>query len=179
MITAEQDAWINHLSDQESVIIEPYDPSAPQKFAAVKQKVQEVLGTNARVLHRGATSFEISGQNEIDVYVPIPADQMDTAIETLISAFGSPRSRYPNERARFAVYEEGKRVDVFVINETCSGWINATKFDHYLRTHPEMLEQYRLHKEAGHGLSLREYYRRKTEFFNEVCAMADREEQRG
>jgi GrpB-like predicted nucleotidyltransferase (UPF0157 family) len=178
MLTPEQEKWINQLSDQELVVISPYDPSAPQKFEAVKRKIQAALGPDSKVVHRGATSLEISGQNEIDVYVPVPAEQMEVLIPVLTAAIGNPRKVYPNERARFVVVEEGKRVDIFLINESCQGWINGLKFEHYLRTHPDVLEQYCLHKEAGHGLTMREYYRRKTAFFNAVVLLADQEVER-
>lgn len=176
MLTPEQEKWIAHLSDQDQVIILPLDPTAEEKFAVVKAKIQQVLCPETRVEHRGATSLGISGQDEIDVYVPVPESQFDALIEPLTAAFGSPRSRYPGERARFVMLVDGKHVDIFLINENCTGWINGTKFDTYLRAHPAVLEQYRLHKEAGHGLSMREYYRRKTIFFNQVLETAAAEE---
>lgn len=173
MITPDQEKWIAHLSDQDHITILPFDPSTPQKFEAVKRKIQAVLGPETRVDHRGATNLGISGQDEIDVYVPVPDEQFDTLIPILSAAFGSPRSHYPHERARFVVIEEGKHVDIFLINEACPGWLNAIKFENYLKSHPAALEQYRVLKETGHGLSTREYYRRKTEFFNDLVFIAD------
>ena len=175
MLTPDQEKWINQLSDQELVVIQPYDPTSPGKFESVKCKIQAVLGSEAKVVHRGATGLRISGQNEIDAYVPVPSEQFDTLIPVLTAAFGNPRKVFPNDRARFAIYEEGKRVDVFLINQNCPGWINGIKFENYLRTHPKILEQYRILKETGHGLTMKEYYRRKTAFFNEIVAMADQE----
>ncbi len=173
MLTHEQEKWINHLSNQDHIVLAPFDPSTPQKFEAVKQKIQKVLGSETQVVHRGATSLGISGQNEIDIYVPVPENQFEPLIATLLTAFGAPHSHYPHDRARFVVDEAGKHVDIFLVNETSVGWLSGIKFENYLRSHPETLEQYRLLKEAGHGLSSREYYRRKTEFFNEILLIAD------
>lgn len=175
MLTPDQEKWIDQLSDQELVVIQPFDPTSPEKFAAVKCKIQAVLGSEAKVVHRGATSLRISGQNEIDVYVPVPLEQFDTLIPIMTAAFGNPRKFFPNDRARFVIYEEGKRVDVFLINQNSSGWINGIKFENYLRNHPIILEQYRILKETGHGLTMKEYYQRKTAFFNEIVAMANQE----
>lgn len=175
MLTPDQEKWINQLSDDEIVVIQPYDPTSFEKFESVKRKIQIVLGSDAKVIHRGATSLGISGQNEIDVYVPVPPEQFDKFIPVLTTAFGNPRKVYPNDRARFAIYEEGKRVDVFLINQNSPGWINGIKFENYLRKHPDLLEQYRILKETGHGLTIREYYRRKTAFFNEIVAKVDQE----
>jgi GrpB-like predicted nucleotidyltransferase (UPF0157 family) len=175
MLTPNQEKWIAHLSGTDPVAIAPYDPSAPQKFEAVRQKIQAVLGPATRVEHRGATSLGISGQDEIDVYVPVPEDQFDRLLAPLSAAFGSPRSLYPLERARFVLIEAGKHVDIFLINEACQGWLDGLKFEQYLKTHATVLEQYRVLKEAGHGLSTREYYRRKIEFINDILSLAGEE----
>jgi len=84
--------------------------------------------------------------------------------------YGEPRSLYPLERARFVTYEGGKHVDVFVINDARESWTNMHRFESYLRTHPEALDEYRRLKERGAGLSVREYYRIKLEFFNEIVS---------
>jgi GrpB-like predicted nucleotidyltransferase (UPF0157 family) len=173
MLTLDQEKWISHLSDHDHIVIAPFDPSTPQKFEAVKRKIQAVLGPQLNVVHRGATSLGISGQDEIDIYIPVPEDQFEPLIAQLSAAFGTPRSHYPHDRARFVTFEEEKHVDIFLIIETCTSWLNGIKFENYIRYHPETLEQYRLLKEAGHGLSTREYYRRKTEFFNEILLIAN------
>ena len=125
MLTPDQEKWIAHLSDQDQVVILPFDPSTPQKFEVVKRKIQAVLGRDTRVDHRGATNLGISGQDEIDIYIPIPEERFDGLIDPLSVAFGSPRSHYPHERARFVTYEAGKHVDIFLINADSLGWLNA------------------------------------------------------
>jgi GrpB-like predicted nucleotidyltransferase (UPF0157 family) len=178
MLTPEQEIWIEHLSDTDQVTILPYDPAAPQIFAVVQQKIRTVLGPETQVEHRGATRLEISGQDEIDVYVPVAESHFDARLETLAAAFGRPRSHYPRERARFVLIEAGKHVDIFLINAASQSWQNGIKFENFLRAHPDILDQYRLLKEAGHGLSTREYYRRKVPFFNQIVAIANEEAER-
>ena len=175
MLTPDQEKWIAHLSDQDQVVILPFDPSTPQKFEAVKRKIQAVLGPQTRVDHRGATHLGISGQDEIDIYIPVPEDKFEDLIVPLAAAFGGPRSHYPRERTRFVTVEAGKHVDIFLINADSPGWLNAVRFEDYLKSHPEALERYRMLKEAGHGLSTRGYYRQKIEFINHVLAIADLE----
>jgi len=171
MLTPEQEKWIAHLSDEDEITIKPLDESAPEKFEAVKRKIQAVMGPEQRVEHCGSTSLGISGQDEIDVYVPVLDSEMEGWLPVLTAAFGSPRSYYPHDRARFVVIEAGKHVDVFLINEACKSWQNGQRFDRYLRAHPEALEAYRLLKEECSGLSTRAYYRRKTEFYNQILEL--------
>jgi GrpB-like predicted nucleotidyltransferase (UPF0157 family) len=65
------------------------------------------------------------------------------------------------KRARFRADERKKRVDVFLINEESGDWTNCVIFENFLKDHPEWLEKYRILKEKGNGLTVREYYRRK------------------
>lgn len=168
MLTEEQEKWIVHLSDVDKITIIPFDPTAEEKFKKVKEKVQGVLGKKLPVEHHGATSLGISGQDEIDIYIPVPSSEFNSRIRHLRDIFGKPRSLYPLQRARFVTEEDGKHIDVFLINANHNDWGNLNRFESYLRSHPEALEDYRRLKENGDGLSGREYYRRKTEFFNEI-----------
>ncbi len=168
MLTNTQKEWINHLSDEDKIKIVPFDPKARAEFEEVKLLIQSKLGPTVRVEHRGASGFGISGQNEIDIYVPVPESDFDDFVGHISKLFGTPRSYYPLERARFVASRIGKRIDVHLMNENRAGWLNCERFEAYLRTHPEALEEYRLLKESGDGISTREYYRKKLEFINEI-----------
>lgn len=172
MLTAGQEKWIAHLRDDDKVVTKPYDETAPDKFEKVKERIQAVLGKETQIMHCGATALGISGQDEIDIYLPVPPDRFDSLIHPLKEMFGEPRSLYPLERARFVTLEGGKHIDVFLINQECDGWKNGVKFEAYLRTHPEVLEAYRRLKEDGNGLSTREYYRMKIGFINDILLKA-------
>lgn len=173
MITKKQLKWINHLSDIDKIKIVPFDPTAEEKFQKVKQQIKGVLGKDTYVVHRGASSLSISGQDEIDIYIPVPPSQFDLLIEPLKKIFGNPGSQYPLERVHFVTIVDGKHIDVFLINNECEGWINGVKFENYLRSHQDTLKAYRLLKENGDGLSGRKYYRRKIEFFNKILSKSE------
>ena len=173
MLTPDQEKWIAHLSDNDHITIVPFDETAKDKFEAVKMKIQVALGGDIRVEHRGATSLGISGQDEIDVYIPVPEGQFNPMLAPLTTAFSEPRSHYPLERARFVTFEEGKHIDIFLINKSCKAWVDGVKFEDYLKSHRTALNQYRLLKESGQGLSTREYYRHKIEFINDVLSLAN------
>lgn len=172
MLTTEQEKWIDHLRDDDHIVIKPFDPNSIEIFETVKTKIQSNLGNEISVEHRGATSLGISGQDEIDVYIPVAPGKFDALIPILKTSFGEPRSVYPLERARFVRVEKGKHVDIFLINKECDGWKNGVIFDNYLKSHPETLEAYKKLKEEGNGLSTREYYRRKIGFINDILSKA-------
>lgn len=168
MLTSEQEKWIAHLSDTDTISIVPFDETANEKFERVRARIQTELGENVRVEHHGATSLWISGQDEIDVYLPVSQEDFESLVQSLKPTFGEPRSYYPQKRARFVTIEEGKHIDIFPVNEDSDDWKNLLKFETILRNNPAKLEEYKKLKESGDGLSTQEYYRRKLEFINET-----------
>ena len=172
MLTQDQEKWINHLSDKDKIKIVPFNPKSHEEFEKIKLLIQSKIGPTARVEHRGASYLGISGQNEIDIYVPVPKNLFDSFVVKLSELFGEPHRVYPLERARFNVPDNGIRIDIHLVNEEHANWLNSEKFEDYLKTHPEALEEYRLLKEAGDGLSVREYYRQKLEFINDILTRA-------
>ena len=168
MLTLEQEKWIKHLSDTDTISVVPFDVTANEKFELVRARIQKALGDNVRVEHHGATSLGISGQDEIDVYIPVAPENYNAMVESLKPLFGEPRSFYPMRRARFVTAVDGKHIDIFLINKESDDWKDLVKFETILRNDPVKLEEYRKLKEAGNGLSTRKYYRRKIEFIKKI-----------
>lgn len=175
MITKQQKQWLDHLNDQDKVIVKPYDPESEKIFEEVKEKVITCLGNGFEVLHRGASHLKISGQDEIDIYVPVEPNIFDETVTKIKDDFGEPGSLYPLVRARFRIDEYTKHIDVFVINKKDVGWTDSEIFTKYLLSHSNILEEYRQLKEAGRGLSTKTYYTQKIEFINNVLVKAKQE----
>jgi len=178
VLTREQEEWINSLNYADKVVIKPFDPTAESKFQTVKKQIQAELGPGQEVKHRGASSLGISGQDEIDVYVPVKPEEFNGLMPHLEKLFGPPASLHliPLDRVRYVTHVEGKRVDVYLMNKESTSWLNGMRFEKYLITHREILERYRILKEECAGLSTRAYYRRKVEFINAVLELAARED---
>lgn len=174
MLRKDQKEWINHLSDDSKIKIVPFDPSSQEKFEKVKLLIQSKLGHETQIEHRGATSLGISGQDEIDIYIPVLRGDFNKYLKPLTELFGEPRSHYAFGRARYVTSIDGKHVDVFLINKEGSGWTEGLRFENYLKENPQVLEEYRKLKESGDGFSTREYYRRKIEFINDILEKVEK-----
>jgi GrpB-like predicted nucleotidyltransferase (UPF0157 family) len=170
MITAEQQIWLNHLSNEDKVLIIPYDVKSPQKFKAIERKIKETLGEKTVVLHRGASSMGISGQGELDIYVPVDEKAFKSKLKPLKNLFGKPGTVYPLERARFVTHIDGTKAEVFLINKNSQGWLDGLKFEKYLKRHPDALMDYRDLKEKNDGLSTKAYYTEKIAFINKILS---------
>ena len=168
MLTKKQRDWLNHLSSENKITIVPYDLKCHEIFSKIKIKIQNSLGKNTKVEHMGASSLGISGQDEIDVYVPVSPFKFNSYILKMSKIFSKPRSLYPLERARFKAEIDGKKIDLFLINEEHDDWINGVKFKNFLVSYPKELEKYKKLKENCNNLSVKVYYTRKIEFINEI-----------
>ncbi len=173
MLTDADITWLNHLSDDNQVQIVPYNPKSKEIFQIQKAELQNILGQGFDVLHRGATSMGISGKGDIDIYIPVSAEQFNETLDVLKEHLGEPGSHYPLERVRWNRLVDNFDVEVFLINEQAEGWLKSEKFENYLKTHAEALEAYRKLKEESAGLSTRAYYRRKIEFMNDILTQTD------
>ena len=74
MLTPKQKKWINHLPDDDKIMIFSFDKTSQDVFEKIKEKIQTNLDMEIKVEHRGSTSLGIAGQNEIDVYIPVSGD---------------------------------------------------------------------------------------------------------
>jgi len=172
MITKEQQQWLDHLNDTDKVTIVPWDPTCENKFLQIKKRIQGLLGEQQEVEHRGASSLKISGQDEIDIYLPVSKEKYNQTVKQIINLFGNQKSNYPLTRARFVTSIAGKHIDVFVINKNDEGWKDSEIFHKYLLANPDVLDEYRQLKESSQGKSTRAYYTDKMEFINEVLSKA-------
>lgn len=169
MLSKKQQDWLKHLSSEKKINILLFDTNTEKIFFKIKNKIQDNLGKGTRVEHRGASSLGISGQDEIDVYVPVSPKKFDSYIPKMIKIFGEPRSAYPLERIRFNEEIDGKKIDLFLINEQHNDWINGCRFENYLKSHPkEFLEKYKKLKEEMNGFSVKDYYTKKNIFISRI-----------
>ncbi len=167
MLTKDQKQWINHLSNTKVVKIIPFDPTCINKFEKIKSVIEAKL-KDVEIKHCGASSLGISGQDEVDIFIPVSKKAFDFHLLLLTELFGNPKSLYPLKRARFATEVDKKHIDVFLINESSPDWQRSLVFENYLKSNPRALKEYKELKEAGNGISVRKYYARKIEFINSV-----------
>ncbi len=167
MITESQQLWLNHLSDTKQVSVIPYNPKTKEVFKKIKEELISILG-KIRISHRGSTALKISGQGEIDLYIPVNKKDFDNYVSKLSKYLGEPGSLYKLERARFIKYIDDIKIEIFVINKNNDGWKTSVKFEKYLKHHPEAMAEYAEIKNKASGLSIREYYTLKTIFINKI-----------
>lgn len=169
MLTPDQQKWLDHLSDTKTISIVPYNPKTKDFFKKIKSELIKILG-NVRISHRGSTALKISGQGEIDLYVPAAKKDFYIYVNKISEHFGKPGSLYEFKRARFVKYLDGIKIEIFVINKNDSGWRDSIKFEKYLKNNPEALSEYEKLKSKADGFSVKKYYTLKTIFINKILS---------
>ena len=164
--------WLEHLSNSQKVKIIPYDPKVKEIFDKQKREILNILEQEVEVLHSGASGMGISGQDEIDLVILVPLGLFDETTAKLQKAYGPPDSFYANQRAKFNRQQGDKKIEVFIINQDSEERKRSKTFEDYLTKHPQSLEAYRKLKEASDGIGIKEYYRRKMEFINDIIDKA-------
>ncbi|MDA3840353.1 MAG: GrpB family protein [Patescibacteria group bacterium] len=169
MLSEKQKKWIDHLPDDDEINIFPFDKESQKYFQEVKEKIQSSLNNDIKVEQRGSTSLGAAGQNEIDIYVPLPPNDFyeKTLIPEFIKIFGPPKSIHQT-RIRFQIIENEKKLDIFLIDKESDEWMNGVRFEEYLKKHEEALREYEKLKYACNGYSTRKYYEKKVEFINKI-----------
>lgn len=172
MLTEADIKWLKRLSNSNKVKIVPYNPMVKKVFEKLKKEILNILEQDVKVLHLGATSFGISGQGEIDLVIPVSLEYFDEFIEKLKMVYGKPKNFSPNNRVRFNHRQDKVDIEIVIVNQDSDGWRRNMAFDNYLKSHPEALEVYRKLKEDSNGIRMKEYYRRKIEFINDILEKA-------
>lgn len=168
MLTKTDIKWLSHLSNSKKVKIVPYNPKVREIFKKQKKEILDILEQDVEILHLGASGMSISGQKKIDLVIPVSLDRFDEFIEKLKKVYGDPISFSPNNRVRFNHKHDDTNIEIVIVNRNSEGWKRNIVFDNYLKTHPKTLEAYRKLKESNSGIGMREYYRKKIEFINDI-----------
>ena len=165
------------------VVIVDYDPDWPLLYAQEKRELLNILGSVAlEIEHIGSTSIPGCGAKPIlDIAVGINAlSDIDPCVEKLRELGYEDCHIDPKFARRMfskGPFNEGTRHLQFSRPDSV-GWQDAILFRDYLRSHPELAEEYtRVKREAAarHGNELWGYYEDKGPWIESVMAKARQE----
>ncbi len=166
MLTEKQKNYLQTISESEAVVIKPWDPRIEMIAERLVNDIKSAI-PDLEVLYTGAAALKISGQNDLDFSILSGPEDFDKYLPTLIELLGEPKKR-GSENVRWEFVTEGFPVDVHLTDKDSQGFKEHRKVFELLRDNPQLLEEYRLLKERADGLSMKEYQRRKYEFYNKI-----------
>jgi GrpB-like predicted nucleotidyltransferase (UPF0157 family) len=168
MLSENQERYLATISDSETVVIQPWDPKTELVSKKLMSDIRSAV-PNLEVFHTGAAALKISGKNDLDFSILGAPKDFDSYLPALIKVLGEPQKR-GRENVRWEITRDGFPVDIHLTNKDSLGWKEHKKIFELLRDDPQLLEEYRILKERSAGVSLREYQRRKYEFYNRIIS---------
>jgi hypothetical protein len=166
MLNKAQKRYLNTISASAIAIIKPWD----SKAAKVAKKLLDQLKNTVpelEVFWSGALALGISGVNDIDFSILSRPEEFEKYLPALIRVLGEPQKK-GKENIRWEIERDGYPVDVYLTDIDSPVLAEHKKVFKLLQNNKDLLEEYKNLKEAASGLPLREYQRRKYEFYNRI-----------
>lgn len=127
------------------IVISPYDPAWPARYAAFERAIRSALGPLAlAVEHVGSTAvpgLPAKDRIDIDLIVADPADE-DAYVPALAAAGFTLRTREPHWYQHRALWTDTHDGNLHVFGPDCDEFLRHVIFRDWLRTHPEDRELY-------------------------------------
>ncbi|MEK7526202.1 MAG: NUDIX domain-containing protein [Patescibacteria group bacterium] len=168
MITQVEENYLKTIPGKKRVFVKPYDPRINEVAGSIILRIKDAL-PNVEILHLGAAALEISGQNDIDIYVLSPTSNFNLYLSKLIEIFGKPKTKRPPSIA-WKFEREGFDVELYLTDPASESLQRQIKVFEILKSNKNLLEEYKILKESMDGKSFRDYQRKKYEFYNRILA---------
>lgn len=168
MLTNAEERYLLTIPKDKKVTIAPYSTKLSTIAESLINKVK-VPFPELDVVFMGASGLGISGQGDIDLYALSPAINFQKYLPTLKQIFGNPEHEH-KESVEWAFIIEGINVEFYLTDPQTESMKRQIKVFQILKKNNTLLDEYRILKEKMNGKSMREYQRRKYEFYNRILA---------
>jgi GrpB-like predicted nucleotidyltransferase (UPF0157 family) len=168
MLDEKEEKYLQTIPESELVAIGPWDPETEIIAKRLMDDIKSAVPA-LEVMHTGAAALKISGQNDIDFSILSKPEDFDKYLPALVKVLGEPKKKGV-ENVRWEINIEGYPVDVHMTDKSSQGFKRHKRVFELLRDDPRLLKEYERLKEQSAGLSMREYQRRKYEFYNKILA---------
>jgi len=164
MLNESQLKYLSILPDDKSVQIGAHDIEAQKVGEKVREEIRKAV-PDLEVYFTGATSLGLAGMNDVDISIVSRPEDFDKYLPEIISILGEPLKRSA-QNIRWEIVRGGYPVDVHMTDGNSRGWCDHKKIYELLRDNSDIAKEYEKMKLSCDGLSVKEYQKRKYEFYN-------------
>lgn len=162
MLTEKQEQYLAKIPEDAVANIQPWNPKAAEYARSL---VHDIEALGLEVFWEGSLALHIPGANDIDLYIfSVPKD-FDAYLPDITRILGDPTYKLP-EKILWRVTKDGHKIDASLADKDNPDVIMDMHFYNTLKNNPALLQEYTAMKTPG--VSEREYYRQKNEFYNKV-----------
>jgi GrpB-like predicted nucleotidyltransferase (UPF0157 family) len=172
--------FLNTLKKSKKYTYKPYSNTFPSLFQKEKKRIASSLKIALAIEHVGSTSIpSLGGKGIIDIAISVSKEEMERASQILQELGYEYRPTFSTpERFYFITYltdpEEGnRRYHIHLTYPSSTEWKELIGFRDYLRTHPEMVEEYAAIKKHAANMANQDgeqYRKMKEPIFQKINA---------
>lgn len=166
MLTESQEQYMAGIPEDAKSDIKPWDSKAAEFARNLVVELEKATGLE--VFWGGSLALGILGQNDIDLTLFCEPQDFGKYLPKIVSILGQLKWEL-EDKILWRTTKDAYKVDAYLGSKNLEGVQNDLFFSNSLKNNPALLQEYISVKEQG--LSAREYYKRKNEFYNRVVNM--------
>lgn len=151
------------------VSIESYDPQVTKVGKFLVRKINK-LYPELKVHFIGSAVLGIAGQRDIDLYAECFPRNFGRYIPGLISLFGPP-TKIRRKFIQWRLMKNGCLVELLLIDPSTDMFNLPLKTFELMKNNKKILQEYKKIKGLSSGLSVREYHKKRLQFFNKILRL--------
>jgi GrpB-like predicted nucleotidyltransferase (UPF0157 family) len=166
MLQPDEQKYLDNLPENQSqkiVKIYPYNSEIATIADSVIKKLHDKL-PDTNIAFIGASALQISGQNDIDIYILEPQFKHENDLVLLNSLLGQ------RENNHWSWSEHGYEVSVYLADPNTPTLKKQIDVFNKLKTNPELLNEYEKLKLDMDGKTYKEYQTAKYQFYNKILS---------
>lgn len=163
MLTEAQEKYLKKIPENDMAKIKPWNPQTAEFAKNLIQQIKK--GSGLEVFWGGSLALGILGQNDIDLEIFAEPKDFNLYLPKLVTSLGDPKYVLP-EKILWRIVKDGYRIDASLISKDSDTVQKNLFFSKSLEDNPKLLQEYIALKNPN--FTAREYYRKKTEFYNRV-----------
>lgn len=166
MLKEDQMNYLKTISESSVANIKPWDPKSSELADSLIAQIKLAV-PGLEVFYSGATALKIAGQNDIDFSILSPVQDFEKHLPALVKVLGEPQKK-GKANIRWDFIKDGYNIDVHLSDPGTEAIKEHKEVFKLLKQNPKLLQEYEILKINSNGLPLREYMKRKYEFYNRI-----------
>jgi GrpB-like predicted nucleotidyltransferase (UPF0157 family) len=165
MIKESQEKYLSTLPDGKMIEVKPFDP----KVQEVAKEIIDILKAKLPELNvhwGGASALGIAGQNDIDINILSIPEEYEKYLPLIEQIFGKPVRKGSSIKWEFI--QDGFDVELYLTDKNSPSLQDQLKVFEILSENNDLKKEYEQIKLPYGRIDLKEYMRKKYEFFNKL-----------
>lgn len=165
-LTKDEENYIAKIPNDKIVNIYPFNNRITKTVHEITSSIIKIY-PDLEIKHMGASALEISGQNDIDIYAFSDPKDFSKYLSGLIKIFGKPLHVHETF-IEWGFIKNEFDTEFYLTSKDSETMKKQIEVFETLSNDKNLLKDYQKLKESMNGKSLKEYQRKKYEFYHKI-----------